>query len=146
MGTEGDLRGHIAIVDDDASVRRAMLRLCAAYSLRAKAYASAREFLVWLETEVPDCLIVDLQMPEMTGLQLLQHLAGSGPRIPSIVLTGNDEDGIRHRCELAGAAAFLFKPVSADTLISTIHTVVAADSDRKSSAVHREIGSDCKPL
>ena len=146
MGTESDLRGHVAIVDDDASVRRAMLRLCAAYSLRAKAYASAREFLASLEIEVPDCLILDLQMPDMTGLELLQHLAGSGRRIPTVVVTGNDEDGMRHRCELAGAAAFLLKPVSADILISTIRTVVAADSNPESAAMRRKIGSNYKPL
>jgi FixJ family two-component response regulator len=76
-------------------------------------------------------------MPEMTGLQLLQHLAGSGPRIPTVVVTGNDDDAMQHRCKLAGAVAFLSKPMSVDALVNTLRAVMEANSDYESQpAVH----------
>ena len=118
------LKTKIAIVDDDKSVRRAMARFLAASSFQVRCYASAHEFLVALESEKPDCLIVDLRMPGMTGLELLHHLAGSGPSIPTIAVTGDDEPGLRHRCELAGASLFLTKPVPGETLLSAIRAVM----------------------
>jgi FixJ family two-component response regulator len=125
----------VAIVDDDESVRRGMARLIAAYSLRVSAYASAREFLDSLPAEVPACLILDLQMPDMDGLQLLHHLAGNGPTIPTIVVTGNDEPGIRYRCEMAGAKACLAKPVRADVLLSAVQSVLAPERTTDPSRV-----------
>lgn len=127
-----DLHTQVAIVDDDASLRRAMLGLCKAYSFRAKAYASAHEFLDALRTDQPDCLILDSHLPEMNGLQLLNHLAASGPKIPTIVITGNDRSETRRQYVLAGASAFLLKPVDVETLVSTIRAVMTSGSDHKS--------------
>ncbi len=127
-----DLHTQVAIVDDDASLRRAMLGLCKAYSFRAKAYASAHEFLDALRTDQPDCLILDSHLPEMNGLQLLNHLAASGPKIPTIVITGNDRSETRRQYVLAGASAFLLKPVDVETLVSTILAVMTSGSDHKS--------------
>jgi len=113
--------GHIAIVDDDESVRRAMARLLGLYSFQVQTYASGDEFLDSLKTRVPSCLIVDLQMKnEMSGLELLHHLAGMGLSIPTIVMTAQDDPGMRHRCQLAGAVAFLIKPVMKDSLLKAI--------------------------
>lgn len=133
---------HVAIVDDDASVRRAMLNLCKAYELQAKAYASPREFLESVEADPPRCLIVDMQMPDMSGLRLLHQLAGSSAKIPTIVVTANDDPGIRHRFELAGASAFLSKPVSGDALIKTIRALTKAGSK---SAARRPAKDKCAP-
>jgi len=127
-----DLHTQVAIVDDDASLRRAMLGLCKAYSFRAKAYASAHEFLEALQTDQPDCLILDSHLPEMNGLQLLNQLTASGPRVPTIVITGNDRSETRRQYELAGASAFLLKPVDVETLVRTIRTVITAGSDHNS--------------
>jgi FixJ family two-component response regulator len=118
---------NIAIVDDDESVRRAMARLIEAYSsFQVRIYASGREFLDSLKIGVPNCLIVDLRMNDMTGLQLLHSLAGMGLRIPAIVATADDEPGMRHRCKLAGAVAFLVKPVMSDPLLNAIKTAMSA--------------------
>jgi FixJ family two-component response regulator len=125
----------VAFVDDDESVRRGMTRLIAAYSLRVSAYASAREFLDSLKGEVPACLILDLQMPDMDGLQLLHHLAANGSTIPAIVVTGNDEPGIRYRCEMAGAKACLSKPVTADILLGAVQSVLAQERTTDRSKV-----------
>jgi FixJ family two-component response regulator len=120
---------HVAIVDDDESVRRAMARLISAHSsFPVRCYASAREFLNSLEDDEPGCLILDSRMPDMTGLELLHHLAGSGSKIPVIVSTADDEPGLRHRCELAGAFDFLTKPAPAAMVMSAVNRATAARS------------------
>jgi FixJ family two-component response regulator len=116
--------GRIAIVDDDESVLRAMARLVGAYSFQVQTYPSGRAFLDSLKIGVPSCLIVDLHMNEMTGLELLHHLAGTGLRIPTIVVTADDEPGMRHRCKLAGAVAFLVKPAMGDPMLEAIRTAM----------------------
>ena len=69
-------------------------------------------------------MIVDLRMNDMTGLELLHHLAATDLRIPTIVVTADDERGMRHRCKLAGAVAFLVKPVMSDPLLKAIRAAV----------------------
>ncbi|MGH9147890.1 MAG: response regulator transcription factor, partial [Vicinamibacterales bacterium] len=91
-------RECIAILDDDASVRKALARLIAAYSYRVETYSSAREFIESLNRGVPDCLILDLQMQDITGLELQHYLNRRGTPIPTIVLTAQDEAGTHERC------------------------------------------------
>jgi FixJ family two-component response regulator len=106
----------IAIVDDDPSVLKALARLLGAHSFATKTYLSAPQFLAAL----PDCLIADLQMPEMTGLELQLALARRGVQIPIIIITAHDEAGMRERCKSAGAIAYLAKPVSDTSLFAAI--------------------------
>jgi FixJ family two-component response regulator len=110
----------IAIVDDDPSVLKALARLLRARAFEARTYTSARDFLAALPEGLPDCLIVDLQMPEMTGLELQRHLTRSGVQIPTIVITAHNEAGARERCESAGASAFLSKPLQDTSLLAAI--------------------------
>jgi FixJ family two-component response regulator len=110
----------IAIVDDDAFVLKALARLLRARALRAKTYNSAQDFLVNLGEGPPECLIVDLQMPKMSGLDLLQRLTREGIQIPSIVITARNDHGQRERCKSAGATAFLLKPIQYAALFSAI--------------------------
>jgi FixJ family two-component response regulator len=112
---------RIAIVDDDASVRKALARLLSASSFDIKSYGSARDFLESLKAGKPDCLVVDLHMPELTGFDLQRQLVRIGINIPTIVITGYNEPGLRERCQSAGAAAFLLKPVDGSTLIGSIN-------------------------
>jgi FixJ family two-component response regulator len=110
----------IAIVDDDPSVLRALARLLRARAIEARTYTSAREFLTALPDGLPECLIVDLEMPDMTGLELQRYLTRKGILIPTIVITAHDEAGARERCESAGAAAFLSKPLQDTSLLAAI--------------------------
>jgi FixJ family two-component response regulator len=73
-------------------------------------------------------------MNDMTGLQLLHSLAGMGLRIPTIVATADDEPGMRHRCKLAGAVAFLVKPVMRDPLLEAIETALSVLEERRRRA------------
>jgi FixJ family two-component response regulator len=116
----------IAIVDDDPSVLKALARLLRTRAFEARTYNSAREFLKALHQGLPECLIVDLQMPDMTGLELQRHLVRSGLRIPTIVITAHNEAGARERCEQAGVAAFLAKPLQDTSLLAAIDGVRGA--------------------
>jgi FixJ family two-component response regulator len=110
----------IAVVDDDPSVLKALTRLLRIRSFGAKTYGSALEFLASLSGEKPDCLIVDLQMPGMSGLDLHQYLTGRGIEIPTIIITAHDEGDARRRCERAGAAGYLLKPIEDTALLAAI--------------------------
>ncbi|MGA8494455.1 MAG: response regulator [Xanthobacteraceae bacterium] len=112
----------IAIVDDDPSVLKALARLLGAHSFATRTYLSAPQFLASLPEGLPDCLIADLQMPEMTGLELQLNLARRGVQIPTIIITAHDEAGMRERCKSAGAIAYLSKPVSDTSLFAAIES------------------------
>ena len=120
---------HIAIVDDDESVRRALVRLLAGCSFNVRTFPSGVEFLESLKGTTPDCLILDLQMPDMTGLEVLHQLAGAGFSFPVIVVTAQDELGILSRCKLAGAAAFLTKPFMMEPLLQALAAALGVDAE-----------------
>ena len=107
-------------MDDDPSVLRALRRSLRVHALQAKTYSSAEEFLAALPDGLPECLIVDLQMPGMTGLELLQHLKRKQIRIPTIIITAHGDNAVRERCESAGADAFLSKPLRNASLFAAI--------------------------
>ncbi len=118
---------RVALVDDDASVRKALARLLSASSFDITTFSSAHEFLNSLDTEQPECLVVDLHMPEITGLDLQRRLTRAGFKIPTIVITAYNEPGLRERCQSAGAAAFMVKPLDGKTLIGEINTAIHGD-------------------
>jgi FixJ family two-component response regulator len=113
---------HVAIVDDDFSMRRALVCLLHAHEIDARTYGSARDFLEALPSGMPDCLIVDLNMPYMSGVELQRELLRVGARIPTIVVTARDNKSYRDQCRGLGAMAYLVKPVSPDALIATINS------------------------
>jgi FixJ family two-component response regulator len=119
---------RIAVVDDDPSVLKALARLLSARSFITKTYQSGAQFLDSLNEGQPDCLIVDLQMPEMTGLDLQQNLKKRGLRIPTIIITAHDESGMREQCKNAGAIAYLSKPVHGTSLFAAIEAAGATNN------------------
>jgi FixJ family two-component response regulator len=110
----------IAVVDDDASILRALERLLNARSRETKTFRSGYQFLESLNDELPDCLILDLHMPEMSGLDVQQALASRGIKIPIIIITANTDAALRERCMSAGAIAYLPKPVRRAELLAAI--------------------------
>jgi FixJ family two-component response regulator len=116
-----DNSGWTAIIDDDPSVLGALARTLDLRGFRARGYASARAFLSALSDGLPTCMILDLQMPGMTGLELLQHLKTRNINIPTIVVTAAHADAaMREQCEAAGVITILPKPWPADTLFAAI--------------------------
>ena len=117
-------RNLIAVVDDDESVRRTTTRLIESFGFQGAAFESAELFLGSGQLRETLCLIVDLQMPGMNGLQLQSQLAAAGCRIPIIFITAYDDGESRRRALQAGAVAFLGKPFSDEELLETIHSAL----------------------
>jgi len=119
----------IAIVDDDSSVLKALARLLKTRAIEARTYVSAQDFLASLGDGTPDalpeCLILDLQMPEMNGLELQRHLNRAGIRIPTILITAHTENDMRERCTAAGAECYLLKPLHDTSLLAAINEIRA---------------------
>jgi FixJ family two-component response regulator len=111
---------NVAIVDDDSSVRKALARFLEARSFRITTFASASDFLASLAVEVPDCLILDLQMPGMTGLEMQHRLLREDVYIPTVVITAHEQVGLDEKCRSAGASAVLLKPVDGGELVSAV--------------------------
>jgi FixJ family two-component response regulator len=114
----------ISVVDDDESVRRTTTLLIESFGFRAAAFESAETFLNSGHLHDTSCLIVDVQMPGMNGLQLQSHLAAAGCGIPVIFITAYESDDSRQRAMHAGAAAFLGKPFSDEQLLQTIRSAL----------------------
>jgi FixJ family two-component response regulator len=118
------LRSLIAVVDDDESVRRSTRLLVESFGFRAAVFKSAEGFLKSSQVHDNSCLILDIQMPGMDGLQLQSHLAARGCGIPIIFITAYDDKESRKRAMQAGAVAFLGKPFSDEQLLQTIRSAL----------------------
>jgi FixJ family two-component response regulator len=110
----------IAIVDDDPSVLKALSRLLRTHGCHANTFESADRFLAALPGGLPECLIVDWQMPEMNGVELLEQMTRRGLQVPTIVISAHGDAGARQRCLSAGAVAFLLKPLQDTELLAAI--------------------------
>ncbi|HVY98725.1 MAG TPA: response regulator [Dongiaceae bacterium] len=118
-------KGTIYIVDDDESVRDSARALLEAYDHVVEDFASARDILARFDELAEGCMLLDLNMPEMGGIELLELLRGRGDTIPVIVVTAQNDPGVLDRARRAGAFAVLEKPVD-DTLIETIGRALAS--------------------
>lgn len=118
----------IAIVDDEEPVRKALCRLLRASGLNAEAFSSGQTFLDSIVARQPDCVILDLHMPGLSGLQVLQQLQSSRNTLPAIIITGHDEPQTHERCLSAGASAFLRKPLDGEVLLEAIDRAVTGRS------------------
>jgi FixJ family two-component response regulator len=115
----------ISIVDDDESVRTAMSSLIRSLGYRAYEFASAEAFLASPRLLDTSCLIVDVQMPGMSGLDLQDALLAKQARLPIIFITAFPIDRVRERAEAAGAAGFFSKPVDSQSMIHCLDTALA---------------------
>jgi len=120
----------IAVVDDDESVRRALVRLLRSAGFDAVAFESARGLIERLGSQEFACAVVDLQMPQMSGLDLQRYLSMVQPErsLPIVVITAHDEPGTREACLAAGAAAYLRKPVEGRVLLEEIGKLTHAQT------------------
>ena len=117
----------IAVVDDDASVCRAISRLLRSLGMNADTFTSGREFIEHIETMPsfrPDCVVLDVQMPGMNGLEVQDLLIRGEHPVPIIFITAHDEMGVRERALQAGAVAFLHKPFNDELLIKTLNEAI----------------------
>jgi FixJ family two-component response regulator len=123
-----DEKPLIAIVDDDESVLEAIRSLLGSLGFAAEAFSSGKEFLNSPHLRHTVCLITDLNMPEMTGLDLHHHLIAAGQRIPTILITAYPNDRARTHALSAGVICYLSKPFAEDELLGCIHSGMARRS------------------
>jgi FixJ family two-component response regulator len=124
---KGNLSSHqtplVSIVDDDDSLRTSACMLVKSFGFRAAAFASAEDFLLWPLVGETDCLILDVLMPGMSGLELQRRLQRTRPRLPIIFITAHAKEHEERQAITAGAVAVLRKPVPEDTLLKTLQSV-----------------------
>jgi FixJ family two-component response regulator len=132
---------RVFVVDDDASVRKALVRLLRSAGFEAESFASAREFLARGSCDQPSCLVLDVRMPEVTGPDLQRELTDAGNQIPVIFLTGHGDVPITARAMKDGAVDVLTKPGDAEDLLEAVRMAVerdeAARADRQAVDVLR---------
>jgi FixJ family two-component response regulator len=110
----------IAVVDDDKSVRQSLIRLLSAAGFRARAFASGESFLESWKLDPPDCLLLDLQMPGLTGPEVHDILNSAGVKFPIIIISSDDSPSTREQCLHRGALAHLSKPIDAGALLQAL--------------------------
>jgi FixJ family two-component response regulator len=114
----------ITIVDDDESVREAIMSLMRALGFTSEAYQCAEDFLKSGRLRRTSCLIADVRMPGMSGLELYRRLVASGNPIPTVLITAHPDDGIRARALQAGIICYLTKPFKEDELLGCIRSAL----------------------
>jgi len=114
----------ISIVDDDDSLRNSLNNLIRSVGFRAQGFSSAEEFLNSSELQDTACLILDVRMPGMSGLDLQRQLVAANSRIPIVFITSHVDDDARARALEAGAVAFLYKPFREEALLTAIDSAL----------------------
>ncbi len=117
----------VYVVDDDASVRNALEMLMISADMEVLAFKSAEDFLEYEFREEKACLVTDIRMKGLSGLELQQQLAGRGIKIPVIFLTAFDSNESRQQAKQAGAVGYLRKPVDDQALLDTIRWALSHD-------------------
>jgi FixJ family two-component response regulator len=115
----------VSVIDDDESVRRALRRLIRSFGLNVETFASAEEFLAPGEHRAPACLLLDLRLPGMSGLELQERLAADGRRIPVVFITAHLDESARRAALAAGAVEFLLKPFDDRVLLDAVTRALA---------------------
>lgn len=112
--------GPIAVVDDDASVRSALVRLLASVDLPTVSHASGADFLASPDLHEVDCLLLDVHMPGLSGLEVLEEVRHAATKLPVVLMTARYESDFASRAIEAGASAFLRKPFADYELFAAI--------------------------
>jgi FixJ family two-component response regulator len=115
---------HVAIVDDEVSVRRALERLLVILGCRVSTYASGESFLAALPADVCDCVLLDVRMPKVTGFDVHKHLAQRWPAVPVLFMTGQTDEATLDRARLVGDG-LVFKPFDEGAMVDAILGVVS---------------------
>ena len=117
----------ISVVDDDDSVRESLRALLRSVRFAVDVFASAEEFLSSNRVRETDCLILDVRMPGMGGLELQRRLVGSHPTVPVIFITAHGDEDLRSRALRGGAVDYLLKPFSEEALLSAVKTALSPE-------------------
>jgi FixJ family two-component response regulator len=115
----------IAVIDDEVSVCKSLERLLRSAGLTSKIFLTGADFLQFLETCRPDCVVLDLNMMPMNGFAVLERLALKRSKLPVIIITGDDSEETYEHAMNQGIAAYLLKPVDGEALLDAIDDAVS---------------------
>jgi FixJ family two-component response regulator len=131
--------GHVFLVDDDAAVRRALTRLLRAVGLDVTSFSSADALLLALDGSAPSCVVADLRMPGLTGLDLQDELVHRGLDLPLLFISGHADVTSSVRAMKAGALDFLEKPFSDTALVEAVRGAVARHREQQATRRERAV-------
>jgi len=114
----------VAIVDDEEPVRKALRRLFLSAGIDVETFASGYDFLESVKVQRPDCAVLDLRLPGLTGLDVQERLAEDGIQVPTVIVSGHDKNGLAERALAAGASSYLRKPLDAQSLLAAVAAAV----------------------
>lgn len=123
----------VAILDDEAAVRIALGRLFQSADFQIEIFASGQDFLDSLSLRTPDCLVLDLHLPGLTGLDVLHAITARNVRLPAVMITGHDMPGMKERALASGASAYLLKPLDDLILIDAVLASVRGNGNGRVS-------------
>jgi FixJ family two-component response regulator len=129
----------VYVVDDDASWRESVARLLSAVGYRVVQYESAGQFLETAELDAPGCILLDMRMPEITGLQLQQRLARMRHALPIVFVSGHGDIPTSVLAMKAGAENFLTKPVDTEVLLRVVQEAITRDRDARAAHRHLDV-------
>jgi FixJ family two-component response regulator len=130
----------IFVVDDDASIRDAVRTLLRSVGLHAQVFSSPEEFMATARPEIPSCMVLDVELPGMTGLEFQEELEKAGIQIPIIFVTAHGDIPMTSRAMKAGAVEFLTKPFQKKELLPAIHQALNRDrARREEEAKHSDL-------
>jgi FixJ family two-component response regulator len=127
----------VFIIDDDAAIRASIQGLLKSVGLQSEGFESAEEFLKTKRPDGPNCLILDVSLPGINGLQFQQQLRDAGLQVPIIFITGHGDIPMSVKAMKSGAVEFLTKPFRDDTLLEAIRQALAKDSARRQEQAER---------
>jgi FixJ family two-component response regulator len=133
----------VFIVDDDVALRDALNLLMRSANLPAESFAGAKEFLARISDDRPGCLVLDVRMPEVDGLELQRQLAARGSRMPIIMLTGHGDVPMAVQALRAGALDFIPKPFDSKVLLARIHEAIELDARARQKHLDRAAIEAC---
>jgi len=123
----------IVVVDDDESVRRALRRLLKSAGFRVETFASGEDFLAYAQQETSGCIILDVRMLRLSGLEVQERLVASGSTVPIIFISAHDDAEAQSHAMQAGAVAFLQKPFTEKDLLDAIHKALERPMSNQSN-------------
>jgi FixJ family two-component response regulator len=138
-----DTPATIYVVDDDADMRKALQRLLESAGLQVECFGSAQDFLAAHDRHAAGCLLLDLSMPGLNGLQLQRELEQMASPLPIVFLTGRGDIAASVQAMKHGATDFLTKPVDDDDLLAAVHEALDTDRQRRRGSAEREHIAQC---
>ena len=137
MPLQSDQKAIVHVVDDDASMREALQDLFLSIGLETRTYATARDFLATAVSDAPGCLVIDIRLPDMNGLDFQVQLTQTGVRLPVVMMTGYGDIPMSVRAMKHGAVDFLPKPFKDQDMLDAV--LAAIERDRQRRAVDSDV-------